>query len=160
MQRALMAVKEAEAILDAVESRSKMDIVRDSALQSLDDAEGLVRDLGNDHDATGLGSLRRDLDAAIASRNVELIHRAEQNIVRLMFDVLSRHQAWWEQMFDTLAAPGQQWSDPERARLLISQGNEARRRGDEEGLRRAVWELWSLQPDKAVDFRNVGIRRS
>jgi hypothetical protein len=160
VQRALMAVKEAEAILDAVESRSKLDLLRESALEDLDYADQMVRGLGNDIDAKRLDVLRRDLEGALASGNAELIRRAERNISRLTAEVVSRHQSWWEEVFDSLAAPGRQWSDPERARSLISQGMEARRRGDDEGLRRAVWGLWGLVPKDDVDFRNVGIRRS
>lgn len=162
LQKSVSSLREVHHRLDEVDRVVQRDRTREEAQEVASNLREVVDELGTAEDRAKLDDLLRKLEMAQGRGDFDEIERIIDLMHRMHFEVLARHDAFWQGWFQHLSANGGPWKDPAAAQQHIRAGNQALMRGDMQALKIATIELVRLTPDPAgaqAAFTNVGIRR-
>jgi hypothetical protein len=115
-------------------------------IELVEHAEEVVGQFGTSLEKQQLAMLKRELERAATKGDSKYIQRATEEIQALRWRVLSKHDWFWREIFDSLSEPNTPYINQTEARLLITKGQAAISSGNGEGLRDVVRGLWKLQP--------------
>ena len=159
LQKSVAALKEIQGRLDEVEDSVQQEQALAESAEQGELALRIVNDLGTPEDRARCDDLMRRLEFARQRKDVDEVERVTSLLGGLQFEILARHDWFWQNWFERLAA-SERWKNPAEAQRLIREGRQAILRNDMTALRRTVRALLELTPDaERAAFQNVGIRR-
>lgn len=116
------------------------------------EAVGEISDkFGNNLEQQQFALIKRELERAATKGDDRTIDRAMQELERLRWRILGRHDWFWRDIFIALAEEPSSFVDPAGATKLLARGHEAIANDDGADLRLTVHALWELQPKSKVD---------
>jgi hypothetical protein len=125
----------------------------------MEHANAVVTQFGTALDKQQFAMLRREFERAGTKGDEKAFQRVCGEIDGLRWRVLTRHDWFWREIFDSLRKPDVPFIDRPEAQRLIVEGQAAVSGGDGDGLRKAVRGLWQLQPkDGAAATRERAVR--
>jgi hypothetical protein len=145
--------------LDKVEDKLEWPSLLAESSEAYRYAEGAVSSQGTPEQRQTLAELRRELDAAIDSKDVQTVHQKVDQLYRLGFIILSQRIEWWEGWYAYLKKQKPIMVDQSAASQWIRQGDRALFSKDLESLSKACLQLRELLPEeeqqKAEHFRST-----
>ena len=118
---------------------------------TVEQARLTVEEHGEKTDRFEFEMLKRDVEQAAERLDERGVTRAIQELDKLTFRVLARHDWFWRQIFETMEKGDDAFTNPGAAQLWVAQGERAVREGNGAALREAVHKLWSLQTLTAAE---------
>jgi molecular chaperone DnaK len=113
--------------------------------------EEVAENFGSNLEKQQCALLKRELERAAAKGDTRTVERATQELDRLRWRILGRHDWFWRDIFLTLAGDASSFMDPAKATRLFERGHEAIAHDDGAELRVIVNALWDLQPKSKAD---------
>jgi len=148
-RRVVETSKSLRGRLGRIERRTATDrapVEQTQFIELVEHAEEVVGQFGASLEKKQLAMLKRELERAATKGDSKSIQRATEEIQALRWRVLSKHDWFWREIFDSLSEPNTPYINQAEARLLITKGQAAISSGNGEGLRDVVRGLWKLQP--------------
>ena len=148
-RRVVETSKSLRGRLGRIERRTATDrapVEQTQFIELVEHAEEVVGQFGASLEKKQLAMLKRELERAASKGDSKSIQRATEEIQALRWRVLSKHDWFWREIFDSLSEPNTPYINQAEARLLITKGQAAISSGNGEGLRDVVRGLWKLQP--------------
>ncbi|MBX9720588.1 MAG: Hsp70 family protein [Candidatus Obscuribacterales bacterium] len=137
--------------------------VVEDAKYNMDSQKDIVENYGSEGEKKELQLLIRDLERSATRNDQRSIQKIDQAFTNLVWRILFRQQWYWAQAFEYLRDGNHSFTNPAVAKNWLGQGNKALSAGDQEKLRIAVKELWTLLPQTEEREREksmqAGIRR-
>jgi hypothetical protein len=126
--------------------------------------EELSNNYGNNLEKQQFAITKRELERAAAKGDARTVDRATQELERLRWRILGRHDWFWRDIFLSLAEDASSFVDPAGATRLFARGHQAIANDDGADLRLTVNALWELQPTSKADANRdsamlAGLRR-
>lgn len=153
------------AVLGASDATSKCHERLLKASIALDEAEGFIRTteavaelrehlsqarqlaVVAEDERTRLATLEREVEAAVASGDHEVIANCQQAVIAFIVSMLGAVPEFWLAWLDTLAARRQEMTDQNLAERLLAEGRKCGAARDAAGLEATCRQLASLLPD-------------
>ncbi len=143
-------------------SAANSHIVED-AQYKLNSNKDLIEKYGSPGEQRELQLYLRDFERAVARNDLRNIQKINEAFTGLIWRVLFRQEWYWAQCFEYLRDGSHSFTNPTVAKQWMTQANRALSSGDQEKLRFAVKELWTLLPATEEREREksmqAGIRR-
>ncbi|MBI3756434.1 MAG: Hsp70 family protein [Deltaproteobacteria bacterium] len=114
-------------------------------------AEEVAEKFGSSLEKKELGMLRRDLERALAKQDERGSRKTIDALGSLRWKILFKYDWFWQEIFESMRQPGKRFINEPEARRWLTDGEQAIRQGDGEGLRKAVRQLWELQPKSEAE---------
>ncbi len=106
---------------------------------------------GNNLEKQQFALIKHELERAAAKGDGRTVDRATQELERLRWRILGRHDWFWREIFLSLAQDASSFVDPAGATRLFARGHQAIANDDGNDLRQTVNALWELQPKSKAD---------
>ncbi|HYE15002.1 MAG TPA: Hsp70 family protein [Pyrinomonadaceae bacterium] len=117
------------------------------------DVERTVEAYGTDAQKEKFAALRRELNDAVSRGDARGTRKASAALRSLRGQVLYAQDWFWQDWFDHMSRPGQEFVNASEAARWLEEGRQARASGDRRKLERAVRWLWSLRPLEEQEAR-------
>lgn len=163
-EKADRRLKDLQIALDALEHLTKWPALTESYNQLLKRVTELVGSYGKEQEKEQFIALTKESDRALSSKDVKKLEHCIDELEQLRWRILFDQPGYWVGAFQHIKSGNSSFSDPEKAKELISEGNIALQRQDLESLKSLMWQLWELIPrNEQQDIQNkvsdAGIRR-
>jgi len=124
----------------------------------------LVDSYGKQRDKDQFTAVSSECDKAISLKDAKKLEHCIKEFLRIRWAVLFEQPGYWIGTFQEIKTANVTFSDPEKAKGLINEGNIALQRQDIESLKSLMFQLWDLIPsNEQEDIKNkvseAGIRR-
>jgi molecular chaperone DnaK len=143
--RAEARVGELELAVDEIEERHAPRLALEELTQFMDFSRDLVEEYGDPQHKELFAQLERDAIRARDRNNATEARSIRERALNLAGVVYWSQTAAWVSRFQELAS-FEGFTDKERAQMLLLQGRQALKQGDQELLRRTVLDLLSITP--------------
>ncbi|HUW13287.1 MAG TPA: Hsp70 family protein [Anaerolineae bacterium] len=152
--RSRLAKLERKAGVDPHGSVSSEDT--ESAVEA---AQEVVEAYGSPSEHRELEVVRREIDRAVTKDDQRRLRRSVKDMDALRWRVLFQQDWFWAEVFRSMQQPGRRFRNESEAKRWLRHGEDAIRRSDPDELRRAVRQLWELQPrDEAKEDQERAMR--
>jgi molecular chaperone DnaK len=122
-------------------------------------AQEVVESYGSPSERRELEVLRREMDRAAVKDDQRRLRKSIEDMDALRWRVLFQQDWFWAEVFRSMQQPGRRFRNETEAKGWLRHGEDAIRRSDPDELRRAVRQLWDLQPrDEAEEDRERAMR--
>jgi len=118
----------------------------DEAESAAEAAQEVVEAYGSAAERRELEALRREMARAADKQEQRRLRKAAEDMEALRWRVLFQQDWFWAEVFRSMQQPGRRFQNPAEANRWLKHGEDAIRRGDPDELKRAVRQLWELQP--------------
>ena len=144
-----------KASLDRIESEFEWPETVKDAREKLDGLDYIILNYGDDReDKKHAGDLRAEVEQLIEEHRDDLLSKKVEQVVIKQHQIRQKDPRYWVDGFKELKEEKSKMTDPEKARVLISQGDRCVDQGTLEPLKRVVIELVALLPP--IERRKLG----
>lgn len=163
-EKADRRLKDLQIELDALERLANWPVLMQGYQEVSESVKGLVEAYGKPQEKEYFEALQAECDRAIAAKDVKRLEHGIEEMGGLRWQILFGQPGFWVGAFQEAKSGNIAFSDPEKAKELISEGNIALQRQDIDSLKSLMFQLWELIPRQAQEqiqskVSEAGIRR-
>ncbi len=163
-EKADRRLKDLQIELDSLEHLTKWPALFKTYNEVLGNVKELVDSYGKQKEKEQFIALTNECEKAISLKDAKKLEHCVSEFLRIRWVILFEQPGYWVGTFQEIKTSNVTFSDPEKAKELISEGNIALQRQDFESLKSLMFQLWALIPsNEQEDIKNkvseAGIRR-
>ncbi len=165
VEKADRRLKDLQIELDPLEHLIQWPKVQSKFNAIVADCDETVNSYGDNDDKDQASVLKKEADLAIQEKDTKKLDKMSEDLIHIRWNVLFKQPGFWIGAFQDIKSRPVEFTDSERAKELISEGNLALQRPDLESLKSIMWQLWGLMPQQEQDevgkrVSDAGIRKA
>ena len=139
-------IKDLQILLDPLEYLAEWPAELIKFNDFFQECQRIVDAYGNNDDKDMLDTLRKEADKVINEKDTKKLERLGEELNRIYWNILFRQDGFWIKVFQDIRSNPTNFTDKDRAQILVGEGNLALQRQDPESLKTIVTQLWDLMP--------------
>lgn len=163
-EKADRRLKDLQITLDSLEVMTRWPALIQLYNEVVAVVKELVDSYGKEQEKEHFEALKNECNKAVEAKDVKKLEHSIDEMKTLRWQILFAQPGFWVGAFQEVKSGNVVYSDPDKAKSLMSEGGIALQRQDIESLKSIMWQLWGLMPSEAQeDIQNkvsdAGIRR-
>ena len=165
VEKADRRLKDLQIVLDPLEQLIQWPSIMSKFNAVVADCDQIADSYADNDDKDQLNVLKKDAEQAIQDKDVKKLEKMSDDLMQIRWNILFKQPGFWIGAFQDVKSRPVKYTDNERAKELIEEGNLALQRQDLESLKSIMWQLWGLMPRQEQDevskrVSDAGIKRA
>ncbi len=132
--------------------------------ESMKAVEWALEKFGLQEDREKNGVLQSEFNTLSLDKNYSRLKKLIEEVWSFYWAICMRKNEWWISQFNNFKKEEKKFSNPDRAKTLLTEGSHALQGGDIESLKEIMFELWNLvsrdaQKESSMQVIDSGLRR-
>ncbi len=163
-EKADRRLKDLQIALDPLEQLIHWPLIMTKFNAIVEDCDKTADSYANNDDKDQINMLKKEAQQAIQDKDVKKLEKLSDDLIQIRWNILFRQPGFWIGAFQDVKSRPAEYTDNEKAKELIEEGNLALQRQDLESLKSLMWQLWGLMPQQEQDavskrVSDVGIKK-
>jgi len=165
VEKADRRLKDLQIVLDPLEQLIQWPSIMNKFNAIVADCDQIAESYADNDDKDQINVLKKEAEQAIQDKDVKRLEKMSDELIQIRWNILFKQPGFWIGAFQDVKSRPVKYTDNERAKELIEEGNLALQRQDLESLKSIMWQLWGLMPKEEQDevskrVSDAGIKRA